>query len=437
MDISLITLGCSKNAVDSERIAGRLASMGHRIVDAVSDAQVGIVNTCGFIQDAVKENVDAILDLERMKEDGRLSHIIVAGCLVERYEAELRKELPSVDLFVGVDGEDAIAGWVASLEGGRAAPTGASCGRRILPFGTPWSRWLKVSEGCGARCSYCVIPKIRGPLRSVPVEALVDEALMLCTAGARELCLVGQDLTAYGMDLYGVPSLHSLVGALDAALPAGTWLRLLYMHPDRMTDELIDALLGADKVLHYMDMPIQHVDDEILARMARRPNGGRIRELFRRVRDADPLFALRTTIMVGFPGEGEDQFLDVLGFLEEMELDRVGAFVWSPEDGTPAASLPGRVPRDVAEERWARLMDVQSEISQERGELFIGHELDVLIEELDDDGVAWGRSYRDAPEVDGMVCVDGAGGVAPGDIVRARVTESVGHDLSAVRAGDE
>ena len=435
MNVFLLSMGCAKNTVDSERLAGRLASLGYRVVEEPEEAQVGIVNTCGFIQDAVKENVDAILDLEQMKDSGMLKHIVVAGCLVNRYEKELRQELPSVDLFARSEDWDAVADFLAGIEGKRDLSGGMSCGRMLLPLGTPWSRLLKVSEGCDSHCSYCAIPGIRGPLRSAPVEALVEEALTLYVEGAREICLVGQDLTVYGQDLYGEPSLRRLISELDRELPKGTWLRLLYLHPERVTRDLADFLMGASKVLHYLDIPIQHINDEILARMNRSPHraGGRhIRDIFRYIREADPLFALRTTLMTGFPGETESQFDELLDFLEEAELDRAGAFIYSPEEGTPAADFPNTVPQDVSEERCARLMELQSGISQRRGELFIGRELDVLIEEADpEEDTAWGRSYRDAPEVDGLVCVSGVGGAKPGEVLRARAVDCEERDLFA------
>jgi ribosomal protein S12 methylthiotransferase len=370
-----------------------------------------------------------------MKNEGTLSHIIVAGCLVNRYESELRKELPSVDLFARAEEWDAVADFMTALDGAKDRTDGTAsslvCGRFSPSFGTPWSRFLKVGEGCDTFCSYCSIPLIRGRLRSIPVEELIGEAAALCASGAKELCLVGQDLTAYGRDIYGEPALKRLLSELDHELPKGTWLRLLYLHPDRMTEELADFLMGTEKVLPYLDVPIQHIDDDILKRMNRRPAGAHIRKIFNYIRRANPLFALRTTIMAGFPGETEEQFRKVLDFLEEAELDRVGAFAYSPEEGTPAASFPDAVPHDVAEERCDRLMELQSSISQERGELFVGRELDVLIEETDSEsGEAVGRSYRDAPEVDGVVCVSGVGGeVSPGDIVRVHVTDCAEHDL--------
>ena len=436
MNVFLLTMGCAKNAVDSERLGGRLVSAGHRIVASADEAEVGIINTCGFIQDAVKENIDAILDLELLKERGVLERIVVVGCIVNRYEAELRRELDSVDLFARAEDWDAVVSYLAGLERSETAAFWTGCGRVPLP-GTPrWSRYLKVGEGCDTFCSYCSIPLIRGRLRSLPVERLVDEALALCSEGARELCLVGQDLTVYGRDLYGAPAIERLLRKLDAALPDGTWVRLLYLHPDRLTPAFVDFLMESGKILPYLDVPVQHIDDTILSRMNRAPAGEHIRRMFRYLREKNPLFALRTTIMTGFPGETEVQFRRVLDFLVEAEIDRVGAFVYSPEEGTRAASFPDLVPREVGEERYARLMELQSELSRERSALFVGRELDVLVEEVDrESGEAWGRSYRDAPEVDGMVCVSGAGDAEPGTFVRARITDCEEYDLFGEAVG--
>jgi len=428
-------MGCAKNGVDSETLMGRLAFEGHVVVEAPEEARVGIINTCAFIQDAVKENIDAILDLELLKEQGVLERIVVVGCIVNRYEAELRRELDSVDLFARAEDWDTVVNYLAGLEGRRPSLI-SSCGRVPLPGTSRWSRYLKVGEGCDTFCSYCSIPLIRGRLRSTPVERLVEEALGLCAQGARELCLVGQDLTVYGRDLYGAPAIERLLRELDAALPDGTWVRLLYLHPDRLTPAFVDFLMESGKILPYLDVPVQHIDDAILSRMNRVPAGEHIRRMFRYLREKNPLFALRTTIMTGFPGETELQFRRVLDFLEDAEIDRVGAFVYSPEEGTRAASFPDPVPRKVGEERYARLMELQSVLSRERNALFVGRELDVLVEEVDgESGEAWGRSYRDAPEVDGMVCVSGAGGAVPGTFVRARITDCEEYDLFGEAVG--
>jgi ribosomal protein S12 methylthiotransferase len=430
LNIYFVSMGCAKNSVDSERLVGLLTAAGHRIVEGTDDAQVGVINTCAFIQDAVKENVDAILDLELLKERGELEKIIVVGCIVNRYEAELRKELPTVDLWARAEEWDKV---VDFLGGGSAvANCFSDAPRGLLPENRPWSRYLKVGEGCDTFCSYCTIPLIRGRLRSVPVPELAEEARALCSLGAKELCLVGQDLTAYGRDLYGKSAIGELLTTLDEALPPGTWVRLLYLHPDRISHELLDFLSNTKTVLPYLDIPIQHIDDGILAAMNRAPASEHIKDVFAYARKNDPLFTLRTTIMVGFPGETEQQFRRVLEFLEEAELDRVGAFAYSPEEGTKAALLPNQVPERVKEERYGRLMETQSRISRERNDLFVGRTLRVLVEEIDrENDLAWGRSYRDAPEVDGMVCVEAGGSLIPGAWVDAVIVDTAEHDLFA------
>ena len=427
MNIYFVSMGCAKNNVDSERLMGLLTAAGHRIRDNAGDAQVGIINTCAFIQDAVKENVDAILDLELLKEQGKLDKIIVTGCIVNRYEAELREELPTVDLWARAEEWDKIVGFL----GGAIVNCFSDVPRGLLPENRPWSRYLKVGEGCDTFCSYCTIPLIRGRLRSTPIPRLVNEARQLCASGARELCLVGQDLTAYGKDLYKKPAIGELLTALNEALPPETWIRLLYLHPDRISSEFLD-FLAKTRALPYLDVPIQHIDDGILAAMNRVPGSAHIKDIFAYARKKNPLFTLRTTIMVGFPGETEEQFAQVLEFLEKMKLDRVGAFLYSPEEGTKAALLPNQVPERVKEERYDRLMTTQSRISRERNALFLGRTLQILVEEIDTQSdLAWGRSYRDAPEVDGMVCVESGGSLVPGSWANVTVTDVAEHDLFA------
>jgi ribosomal protein S12 methylthiotransferase len=431
LKLFFVSMGCAKNSVDSEHLMGLLAAAGHTIVDDAKEAQAALINTCGFIQDAVKENVDAILDLELLKERGELEKIVVAGCLVNRYEKELREELPSVDLWARAEEWDAVLAFFG--EGAQPGQVLTNCvPRGRLSENSPWSRYLKVGEGCDTCCSYCTIPLIRGRLRSVPIPRLTEEALALAASGAREFCLVGQDLTAYGRDLYGEPAIEKLLTALDEALPEGAWIRLLYLHPDRVTFEFLDFLFGMKKVLPYLDIPVQHIDDAVLSAMNRRPASLHIRNIVRYLRERNPLFALRTTVMAGFPGETDEQFEKVLDFLEEAKLDRVGAFVYSPEEGTKAALMP-QVPEAVKEARRDRLMAAQALLSRERNALFVGKTLQVLIEETDGEGSAWGRSYRDAPEVDGMVSVEGGDGwektLVPGSFVDVKITDAAEYDL--------
>ena len=423
-----MSMGCAKNTADSEKLIALLKFAGHEIVDEINQAEAAIINTCGFIQDAVKENIDAILDLEQAKLDGIIKTLIVAGCLVNRYEKELREEFTeSVDLFVRSEEWNKITNFLGG-------PANANC--KILPSSALnknyWSRYLKISEGCNTLCSYCAIPLIRGRLKSVPLKMLIDEALMLCAAGAKEICLVGQDLTVYGQDFNDDTSLKKLIHELNSELPENTWLRLLYLHPVRVDEALIDFLVSHEKVLHYLDIPIQHSVPEILARMNRPIPDGYLRRIFNYIRQVDPLFALRTTIMTGFPGESSKSFDELIDFVNEIEFDRLGAFVYSPEEGTKAAKFSGKVSKKTAEARCSQLMKEQARISQERSELFINQELDVLIEEIDSEAdEAWGRSYRDAPEVDGLVCVSGidVNNFKRGEIVRAKIYDANENDL--------
>jgi ribosomal protein S12 methylthiotransferase len=443
LNLFFVSMGCAKNSVDSEHLIGLLTAAGHTIVGDAKDARAALINTCAFIQDAVKENVDAILDLELLKERGDLDKIVVTGCLVNRYEKELREELPSVDLWARAEEWDAVLAFLGEETAPKRASTNCAP-RGRLAESVPWSRYLKVGEGCDTCCSYCTIPLIRGRLRSVPIPRLAEEARSLAASGAREICLVGQDLTAYGRDLYGGPSIEDkeppiqkLLTALDESLPEETWIRLLYLHPDRVTFEFLDFLFGMKKILPYLDIPIQHIDDAILSAMNRRPASRHIRNIVRYARERDPLFALRTTVMAGFPGETDEQFEKLVEFLEEAKIDRVGAFVYSPEAGTKAALMP-QVPDAVKEVRRGRLMAAQSIVSRERNALFVGKTLRVLIEEVDG-GSAWGRSYRDAPEVDGMVCAEGGEHgektFVPGSFVDVKITDSAEYDLFGEAAG--
>ena len=421
MKIYFVSMGCAKNTADSEHLTAQLESLGHTITDIPDGADAAIINTCGFLQDAVKENIDAILDLESLKQQGVIKRVIVVGCLVNRYEQELRAELSeTVDLFARSEEWEKVISFLGGKYNANCQAVSHAIDNHF------WTRYLKISEGCNTLCSYCAIPMIRGRLRSIPVSQLIAEAKMLCAAGARELCLVGQDLTVYGQDIGS--SLHELIHALDSELPEGVWLRLLYLHPNRVDESLIDFLLTQSHVLHYLDIPIQHAAPEILSRMNRPCPEGHMRRIFTYIREQDSLFTLRTTIMTGFPGEKDSHFGHVMDFVSDIEFDRLGVFVYSPEEGTPAAKLRGRVPRKVAESRCTQLMNLQAEIAHERSSLFVGRELDVLAEEREG-GELWGRSYRDAPEIDGMVCIDGAEPTKPGDMLKVKINDYNENDL--------
>ena len=419
-------MGCAKNTADSEHLIKQLILHNHEVVDESESADAAIINTCGFIQDAVKENISAILDLEELKTQGQIKTLIIAGCLVNRYESELRKEFPSVDLFVRSEEWDKIIKFLGGNLNNNCKNISPSLNKNF------WTRYLKITEGCNTLCSYCAIPLIRGKLRSVPLKNLIDEAHMLSISGAREICLVGQDLTVYGQDFNDGTNLKTLIHELNKELPANTWIRLLYLHPNRVNEDLINFLLEHDKVLHYLDIPIQHADSEILSRMNRPVKDGHLSRIFKYIRSLDNLFTLRTTIMTGFPGEGESSFERVLDFISDIEFDRLGCFVYSPEEGTKAAKFPDKVSRKISEKRCNKLMQIQSEISQERSELFINSILDVLVEEIDSEsGEIWARSYRDAPEVDGLVCVSGyeINKIKLGDLIKAKIYDCAENDL--------
>ena len=422
-------MGCAKNTADSEHLSALLRAAGHEIEDKIKNAEAVIINTCGFILDAVKENLDTIIDLEELKLNGEIKKLIVLGCLVNRYDKELKIEFPGVDLFAHSEEWEKIIKFLGGEFNSNCKTVAPALDKKF------WTRYLKISEGCNTLCSYCAIPSIRGRLRSVPLKTLIDEALMLCTAGAKELCLVGQDLTVYGADLDDAnANLKTLIHELNRELPKGTWLRLLYLHPNRLDEALIDFLMSHEKVLHYLDIPIQHASPKILAAMNRPCPEGHMEKIFNYIRSCDNLFTLRTTIMTGFPGETQEDFEKVLDFVSEIEFDHLGAFIYSPEDGTSAAKLKKRVSKKIAEERCSELLNLQIDISEERSNLFVGQDLEILIENIErQDGelVAVGRSFRDAPDVDGVVIASGIEGknFKPGDFVHAKINDTITNDL--------
>ena len=428
MKIYILSLGCAKNRVDSECLAGELIRAGHTLVDDVAEAECGIVNTCGFIRPAVEENISAVLDLEQLKLEGKLKKVGVVGCLVNRYGEDLTKEIETVDFWA--KSED-WQGVVAALGG---TPQAGRC-RSPLPAGTKFTRYLKISEGCDNRCTYCAIPNIRGGLRSLPLDTIVKEAQQLASEGAKELCVVGQDLTVYGMDTYGRPKLMELLDALESSLPHDLWIRLLYLHPSRVTETLLERVSKGSQILPYLDIPVQHGDARILKSMNRGISDEELLTIFTTARSINPDFALRTTCMVGFPGEKKSHFYKMMDFVSKAKFDRMGAFTFFAEEDTLAYEMGNQVSDKIKEKRLAALMALQSEISFERQQLFVGREMDVLIERVShDEGFAEGRSFREAPEVDGIIeirniCAD----LKEGDIIRVKMTEAMPHDM----AGEE
>ena len=425
MKIYCLTLGCAKNRVDSECLAGALTAAGHELVSYVEEAECALVNTCGFIRPAVEESVAAILDLEELKRDKKLKKIGVVGCLVNRYEGDLPSEVPLVDFWART--ED----WKFVLDQLKT-PGDDDRHRGTLPSSSKYTRYLKISEGCGNRCTYCAIPGIRGPLRSLPLEVIVREACQLAEEGARELCVVGQDLTVYGTDVSGRPRLIELLDALESSLPPDLWIRLLYLHPSRVDSALLERVAAGRQLIPYLDIPVQHGDPEILAAMNRGIAPESLRAIFSTARAINPDFALRTTCMVGFPGEKKRHFDNLMDFVAEVRFDRMGAFTFFPEEDTAAAEMAGQVSERTKNKRLGELMRLQEEISFERQRQFVGKELKVLVEKIDrKEGYAEGRSFREAPEVDGIIEIRSVReDLKEGDIVTVRVTEAMPHDMT-------
>ncbi|MGE3126319.1 MAG: 30S ribosomal protein S12 methylthiotransferase RimO [Fimbriimonadaceae bacterium] len=424
-NIRIVTLGCAKNEVDSEEIAGVLAEAGHR-VDASQSADVTVVNTCGFIESATSESLEAIRKAVREKGDGK---VVVAGCLAQRMGHKLADAVPGVDVIVGV-GQMARFGSIVQgalsspdqlVETKRPEHLWASVGTRART-GHPWSAYLKVSEGCDHKCTFCTIPSFRGGHQSKPLERVVEEARALAAQGVKEVNLIAQDVTQYGYDLYREFTLPRLLRELDA-IEGIEWIRLLYFYPNRLTDEVIEAMATLPSVVPYVDIPLQHVHGDVLRAMKRPWDGERYLGLFDKVRAAMPGAAIRTTFIVGFPGETEDHFEYLLSWVREARLERVGAFVYSREKGTPAAEMTGQVPFLKKRNRYDRLMRLQQAVGLENGKAWIGREVDVLLESPN-----CGRTYRDAPEIDGKIDLDFSG--QPGDIVKARVAGATVHDLT-------
>lgn len=428
MKIYLLTLGCAKNRVDSECLAGALKAAGHELVPEVEQAQAAIVNTCGFIRPAVEESIEAILDLEELRQKGELEKIGVVGCLVNRYREGLTSEIPSVDFWAETeDWESVLKSLATPLDGARR--------RGSLPSTPKYTRYLKISEGCGNRCAYCAIPSIRGPLRSLPVDVIVKEAQQLVGEGARELCVVGQDLTVYGTDNGSGKGLIELLDALESSLPYDIWIRLLYLHPTRVTNKLLERVAAGRQIIPYLDIPVQHGDSEILAHMNRDIKPGALRSIFRTAREINPDFTLRTTCMVGFPGEKKKHFDNLIDFVKEVRFDRMGAFTFYAEEGTPAECMAGQVSEATKKKRLDMLMRVQEEISFERQQSFVGRELRVLVDRVvPEEGFAEGRSFREAPEVDGLIEIRNIRkDIKEGDMINVKITEAMTHDM----AGEE
>jgi ribosomal protein S12 methylthiotransferase len=426
--VGLVSLGCAKNRVDSEHLLGGLTDHGFRVVEDLATAEVVIVNTCGFIREAVEESIEEILEAARLKEQGECRVLVVAGCLPQRYP-ELATELPEVDHFFTPDEIPAIP---RALGGPNRPGEAANKGPRRILTQLPHSAYLKIAEGCSNRCSYCTIPSIRGEFRSLPEDTLLDEARSLAEGGTVELNLVAQDTTSYGLDRDDPAALARLLERLTE-LEGIRWLRLLYAYPRPFPPGVVGILAGRGKVLPYLDLPIQHIHPRILRAMGRQTSAAEVAAIIQTLRDRIPDLVLRTTVIVGFPGETDAEFETLLGFIRRTRFHHLGAFAYSAEEGTAAAGISGRLPDRVIQERLQHLLEVQAEVSAERNRGFLGRELDVLVDGFDEEGDVAGRTYGQAPEVDGYTKLFGYGEdvVEIGSFVRARVVKAWEYDLGA------
>ncbi|MCI9048265.1 MAG: 30S ribosomal protein S12 methylthiotransferase RimO [Hungatella sp.] len=435
MKILCVSLGCDKNLVDTEKMLGILRAEGYTFTDDETEADIILVNTCCFIGDAKEESINTILELGQLKESGNCRALIVAGCLAQRYRTEIMEEMPEVDACVGTTAYDEIARVIReTLEGKKEmcfADVDRLCGTkasRIVTTGGHYA-FLKIAEGCDKHCAYCVIPKVRGRYRSVPMEELVEEAGELAKAGVRELILVAQETTVYGVDLYGEKMLPKLLHEL-CGVGGIQWIRILYCYPEEITMELIQAVKTEPKVCHYLDIPIQHASDRILKRMGRRTNQRQLKEIIGLLRREIPDIVLRTTLISGFPGETKEDHEILMDFVNEMEFERLGVFAYSQEEDTPAAGFEDQVEDEVKESRRQELMELQQDISLEGSKAMEGRVLEVLIEgKVADENVYVGRTYMDAPSVDGLVFVNTDETLMSGDFVKVQVTGALEYDL--------
>lgn len=438
MKILFISLGCDKNLADSEEMLGLLTARGHEIVDDETQADAIVINTCCFIKDAKEESVETILEMAEYKKTGSCHALVVTGCMAQRYQKEIIEEVPEVDAVLGTTSygdivkalEEAVAGnhFEEFRDIDYLPDTGS---KRVLTTGGHFG-YLKIAEGCDKHCTYCIIPKLRGKFRSVPMERLIAQAEDMAEQGVKELILVAQETTVYGKDLYGKKSLHILLKKL-CEIRGIRWIRILYCYPEEIYDELIETIRDEKKICHYLDIPIQHASDRILKRMGRRTSKQELIDIVGKLRKEIPDIVLRTTLITGFPGETEEDHEELKEFVDEMEFDRLGVFTYSPEENTPAAEMADQVPEEVKEERRDELMELQQEISYDRGQDRIGQELLVMIEgKVADESAYIGRTYGDAPKVDGYIFVQTGELLMTGDFAKVRVTGALEYDLIGV-----
>lgn len=438
--ISLISLGCAKNLVDSEHMLARLRDAGYTITDDMAEADVGIINTCGFIEAAKTEAIETILDTARYKEEGSLKGLIVTGCLAQRYRAEIEQDLPEVDVICGTGSYDNIVDAVRDVLAGKKAAYMADMASAALEGSrdrlTPsYTAYLKIAEGCSNKCAYCIIPKLRGPYRSRDFAGLLDEARALAADGVKELIVIAQDITKYGLDL---PEHKRLLPALlrELCKMDFTWVRLHYLYPDQITDELIDVIADEPKIVKYLDIPLQHVSKRILRAMHRPGDRDSLTSLIHTLRDRIPGLVLRTSLIVGLPGETEEEFAELCEFLQDVRIERAGVFEFSPEEGTEAAELPDQIDDEEKHRRRLIVEELQSGVIDDYNLSRMHETLDVLCEGWDNEsGLSFGRSYADSIDVDGRVYFASETEVQPGEFVTVRIENSLGADLEGVRVG--
>lgn len=435
MNILFVSLGCDKNLVDSEMMLGMLRQKGYSFTDDENDADIVVVNTCCFIGDAKEESINTLLEMAELKKTGQIKALIAAGCLAQRYREEIQKEIPEVDAVIGTMALEDISEAIEETLAGRGQNHYRDLNSRppftrdrVLTTGGHFA-YLKIAEGCNKRCTYCIIPKVRGDYRSIPMEELIAQAKNLGKKGVRELILVAQETTLYGVDLYGEKYLPRLLHEL-AKISDIYWIRILYCYPEEITEELIETIATEPKVCHYLDIPIQHASDSVLKRMGRRTNQEELRQWIGKLRQRIPDICLRTTLISGFPGETQEDFEELYRFVNEMEFDRLGVFPYSQEEDTKAAEMPDQVPEEVKEARRDELMELQQAIAFEKAESMVGRVLEVMVEgKVADEDVYVTRTYRDAPNVDGYLFLDATATLMTGDFVKVLVTDSNEYDL--------
>jgi len=427
--VSIISLGCPKNQVDGEKLIGALIKEGYAFEESVDGADVVIINTCGFIESAKQEAIDTILNMAQLKEDGTIGKILVTGCLAERYSEQLIKEIPEIDGVIGIGANGDIAEAVKALCNGEKYESFPD--KELLPFGgerellnPPYYAYLKIAEGCSNHCSYCAIPSIRGEFRSRDFDEIIEEAKLLAKNGVRELIVVAQDTTRYGEDLYGRQRLADLLKELNA-IDSIKWIRVLYCYPDRLTDEILDAVASCEKVVKYIDLPLQHADETVLKMMNRFGNKETLLKLIEHIREKIEGVVIRTTLIVGFPGETEEAFETLSEFVNEARFDRLGCFSYSAEEGTPAAGFPNQIDEQVKNDRNEVIMEQQNRIMDEINSSLAGKQLECVVEGYDEyTDVFFGRSVMDAPEIDGIVSFTCGYELAEGDFVTVEITDS-------------